>query len=56
VQVLLLPVLAGLAYAADLILGFFFYRQEERRPLAYLLWAGGVITPLAFLIAAFFIL
>ena len=56
VQVLLLPVLAGLAYTADLILGFFFYRQEERRPLAYLLWAGGVITPLAFLIAAFFIL
>jgi hypothetical protein len=56
VQVLLLPVLAGLAYAADLILGFFFYRREERRPLAYLLWAGGVITPLTFLIAAFFIL
>ncbi len=56
VQVMLLPVLAALGYAADLVGGLFFYRRTELRPLAYLLWAGGVTTPLAFILAAFFIL
>ena len=56
VQVLLLPVLSALGYFIDLVLGFFYFRRADRRPLAYLLWAGGVVTPLTFLAAAFFIL
>lgn len=55
-QALLLPVLGGLAFALDLVLGFLLYRREGSRAVAYLLWIGGILTPLMFLVAAFFIL
>lgn len=52
----LLPLLSSFFFLADLLLGLFFYRQEENRPLAYTLWAGAALTPLLFLLAALFIL
>jgi hypothetical protein len=41
---LLLPVLNGLFFLADLLLGLFFFRREETRPLAYLLWMCSVMV------------
>lgn len=51
-SLLLLPVLGGFAYVVDLLFGLFFYRIEPRRPLAYLLWGAGVVTPLLLLAGA----
>lgn len=56
IQFLLLPVLGLLIYFSDLLLGMIFFRQDEKHPLAYLLWLGGAILPLAFLIDVFVIL
>ena len=55
-QALLLPALGGLAFGLDLGLGLLFYRRVGGHEIAYLLWAGGILTPLMFLIAAFYIL
>lgn len=56
VRLLLLPVINTTVFLTDTLLGFYFYRDEEPRPLAFLLWGGGVLTPLLFLISVFFIL
>lgn len=50
-RLLLLPVLAAFCYIADLILGLFLFRDESQRPVSYLLWVAGVITPLLLIIA-----
>jgi hypothetical protein len=55
-QALLLPFLAGTTYIIDLALGLFFYRRPAQHAIAYVFWLGGLITPLIFLIAAWFIL
>jgi hypothetical protein len=52
---LLLPVLATFAYVIDLIGGLFFFRNPEGRPIAYLLWSGGAVTPALLLIAVVFL-
>jgi hypothetical protein len=51
-SLLLLPVLGGFAYVVDLFTGMVFYRLELRRPLAYLLWGAGVVTPVLLLVGA----
>ncbi len=56
VRLLLLPVLNACFFIADLLLGLVFYRQDERRSLAYLLLGSGVVTPVLFLLATSFIL
>ena len=56
VRLLLLPVINTLAFLADTILGLYFYSDEQAQPLAFLLWAGGVISPVLFLISVLFIL
>lgn len=56
VRLMLLPVLNGLIFAADLLLGLFFYRREENRLAAYLLWGSGLLTTLLFGGAVYFIL
>lgn len=43
--ILLLPVLSMLVLITDLVMGLFFFRKEEARITAYLLWVGGIITP-----------
>jgi hypothetical protein len=55
VRLFLLPVLAAAFYTADLLGGLFFYRQEDRKPLAYVLWSSGLLTILLFLFALYFI-
>jgi hypothetical protein len=44
-QILLIPVLGTLALITDLVTSFFFFRNEEARLVAYLLWVGAIITP-----------
>lgn len=56
VRLLLLPVLNAFFFIADLLLGLFFFRQNERKYLAYLLFGSGAATPLLFLLATGFIL
>lgn len=61
VQLLLLPVASTLFYITNLSLGLFLYRQDGIEELgipkimAYLLWGSGVLTPLFFLGAVYFI-
>ena len=53
-RALLLPVLGALTYGFNLLLGLFFFRLPENRPVAYLLWisslAAGVLLFAAVLI------
>jgi len=50
-QLLLLPVLAIFAFMANLAGGLFFYRRDEDRPVAFVLWITSAFTPLLFIIA-----
>ncbi len=56
VRILLLPVLNTFFFVADMLLGWFFYRRADTRPLGYLMWASSVLTSLLFSGAVFFIL
>jgi len=56
VRLLLLPVINTFFVLADLFLGLFFFRRDEGLPYSYLLWGMGALTPVLFLMAAFFIL
>ncbi len=51
VRLMLLPVLNGIAWGFDFILGLYFYRQAGRRWLSLLVWGGGLVTGLVFLIS-----
>ncbi|MCC6147089.1 MAG: hypothetical protein IT308_05925 [Anaerolineaceae bacterium] len=55
-RLLLLPTLAAIMLAGDLILGLYFYQRQAQRPAAYLLWISGIITPLLLIAAVVFIL
>lgn len=51
----LLPVVSILFYLAGWGTGLMIYRREDRRPMAYILWASGLISSLLFLLAVLFI-
>jgi len=51
-SLLLLPVLCGFTFTADLIAGLFFYRWEDQQQVAYTLFASTILTPLLLIIAA----
>ncbi len=55
-RLLLLPVVNGFAFLADLLGGLFFFRHDQQRPVAYLLWAGSILTPVLMMIAVVMIL
>jgi hypothetical protein len=54
-RLLLLPVVAVILYMVDLIGGLFLYRFVERRAVAYLLWAGSIVTPVALLLSVLYL-
>jgi hypothetical protein len=54
-RLLLLPVMAFLVYVFDLGLGLFFYRRDEVRQIAYVVWSGSLATPSLLLVAAWFL-
>jgi hypothetical protein len=53
---LLLPVLNGILYFANVLLGMYLFRFDGQRTLAYLLWGSGLFTALLFLIAVVFVI
>ena len=55
-RLLLLPVLGLLFFFFDLGIGSFYYSSPSRRTLAYLVWGGGIITPLLLIAAVAFLL
>jgi hypothetical protein len=55
-RMLLLPVLSIALYGVSLIAGIFFYRNEKTRSTSYLVWAGGLITPILLIAAAVILL
>jgi hypothetical protein len=56
IQLLLLPVLNAFFMIGNLVAGLYFYRNDERRSLSYLIWASGVMTPVLFMAGVLFIL
>lgn len=50
-QLLLLPVIGVLVLVADFASGMFFFRKDEARNIAYLMWLGGILTPLLLITA-----
>ncbi|MCX6055640.1 MAG: PH domain-containing protein [Chloroflexi bacterium] len=52
VRLLLLPVLSTLFFVFSTVSGFIFYRRTETLPISYLMWAGGVLTPILLTIAS----
>ncbi len=55
-QLILLPLLSALLFTIGWLSGLFFYRKDEQRALALIVWASGVVSALFFLVAVFFIL
>jgi hypothetical protein len=43
-RLLLLPMIGGLCWLADLVIGAWTYRREQDRPLAYAIWAAAVLV------------
>jgi hypothetical protein len=56
IRLFLLPVLNTFFFITDLLLGLFFYRREDTKSLAYLMWAASVLTSIIFCGAVYFIL
>ncbi len=54
VQLMMLPLISAALFLVGLILGLYFYRWEEQRILAFIIWASGTITSILFLIAVLF--
>jgi hypothetical protein len=55
-RLMLLPVLNTINLIFDILIGLFFFRKTEWKPLAYLLWSSAVISPLLLLAAVYMIL
>ncbi|PIW20449.1 MAG: hypothetical protein COY47_06325 [Chloroflexi bacterium CG_4_10_14_0_8_um_filter_57_5] len=54
-RLILLPILSVFLFAIGWIAGLYFYRREEQRILAFILWASSALTALLFLLAVLFI-
>lgn len=54
-QLILLPIESSFLYLAGLVVGLYFYRWENHRILAMIIWASGALTSLLFLLAVLFI-
>ena len=54
-RLILLPLISGFMYVVGFIAGLYFYRWEENRPLAFVVWIASTISTLTFLMAVLFI-
>ncbi len=52
-QIILLPILGAFIFVIDLATGLYFYRHEETRLIAFLIWGFSVVTEGLFLAAIF---
>ena len=50
-RLLLLPLLGGVEYFIDLLVGLYFYRLNDQRLVAYFLWGSSILLPLLLLLA-----
>lgn len=55
ITLVLLPIVSIFFFLVGWVAGLLIYRREDRRPMAYILWASGLISSLLFLVAALFI-
>ena len=55
-RLLLLPAAGILVFIINLLGGLFFYRKDEQRLVAYLLWTSSVLTPLLMLTSGLLVL
>jgi hypothetical protein len=55
-QLILLPLANTFLNMVGWLAGLNFYRWENQRPLAFVVWASGAISSLAFLLAVLFII
>ena len=53
---LLLPILAGFTFFFDLLAGLFFYRSENTKTIAYVLWISTSILPITLLVSLIFLI
>lgn len=56
VYLLLIPMLNGIFYFSETVLGLYFFRSDARKSLAYLLWGSALFTAALFIIAAYLLL
>jgi hypothetical protein len=54
VRLMLLPILNSFFFLVALFLGMLFFRREDSRPMAYILWFASLLTNLLFLLAVYF--
>ena len=54
--IMLLPVVSLVFFLAGWIAGLLIYRRPDHRPMAFILWASGVLSSFLFLLAVLFIL
>ena len=54
-QLILLPLISGFMYVAGIIAGLYFYRWEENRPLAFIVWVSSTVCAVLFLLAVLFL-
>jgi hypothetical protein len=54
-RLLLLPFLGVVEYVLDLLVGLFFYRLNDQRLVAYIIWGSSSLPPLMLLLAVLFI-
>jgi len=54
VQLMMLPLISAAFFLVGLILGLYFYRWEEQRILAFIIWISSTVTSILFLIAVLF--
>jgi hypothetical protein len=43
-RLLLLPLIGGLCWLADLVIGLWLYRRDRDRPLSYALWGAAIVV------------
>jgi hypothetical protein len=55
ISLILLPVVSIFFYLAGWVAGLILYRREDRRSMAHIVWAGGVVSSLLFLVAVMLI-
>jgi hypothetical protein len=55
ITLILLPIVSITLYLAGWLTGLMIYRREDRRGMAYILWASGLVSALLFLVAVLFI-
>jgi hypothetical protein len=50
-RLLILPLIGAFALVLNIVVGLFFYRHEDQRPVSYTVWSAAVITPILLIVA-----